>query len=231
MRELIDKELLQLQKDLENLQSAAEMISQAGTASDCVIKEAKNIHQEFSKNMEKLTNIYQQYIQQINEKSEKKQDEMGNTINKLAKASEEKLSEQANLLKNNAQEALSKIELVKSVYLKQTEKTDSLLNSYLELAQSTTELKDKISGIDFPARLDKMASEVKEISQKQDKNNAEIEKLSNLITQDKALKQTQSNGKSLKSIKAMVWILFFMSLLTISGLVFMMYKSGIRLSF
>ena len=64
MRELIDKELLQLQKDLENLQSAAEMISQAGTASDSVIKEAKNIHQEFSKNMEKLTNIYQQYIQQ-----------------------------------------------------------------------------------------------------------------------------------------------------------------------
>ena len=66
MKELINNELAQLQKDLENLQSAAKMISEAGTASNSVIEETKSIHAEFSKNIDKLTDLYTKFLNEAN---------------------------------------------------------------------------------------------------------------------------------------------------------------------
>ena len=69
MKELIDNELAQLQKDLENLQSAAKQISNAGEASANVIQEAKNIQDDFAKNLDKLTSLYTQYLEQADKNS------------------------------------------------------------------------------------------------------------------------------------------------------------------
>ena len=154
MKELINNELLQLQNELESLKSASEMISEAGKASDAVIEEAKTIHKEFAGNLDKLTSLYQKYIDQINTETSQKIASVASTAENSVK---NLVSEQSSVLKNNAEEALKKIELVKSSYLNQAEKTDQLLNSYLELAQSTTELKDKIGAVDFPARFEKLS--------------------------------------------------------------------------
>ncbi|MBR3713115.1 MAG: hypothetical protein IKM98_07950, partial [Bacteroidales bacterium] len=73
MKELINNELVQLQKDLENLQSASNMISQAGKASDAVIAEAKGIHEDFAKNLDRLTSLYTEFLEAANKQSDQNQ--------------------------------------------------------------------------------------------------------------------------------------------------------------
>jgi hypothetical protein len=219
MKELINNELLQLQKELESLKSASQMISEAGRASGSVIEEAKNIHREFSDNMSKLTELYQKYIDQLNTLTGEKQAEMlrlvKDSVSEQSKIADGLISKQSSLIESNAEQAAQKIELVKNTYLNQTAKTDRLLNSYLELAQSTTELKDKISSVDFPARLDRLGKQFEQLTEQQKKSNDEYEKLGKTISENQALKQSQKNYKMMSSIKGLLWIvIIWLAMLT-----------------
>lgn len=218
MKELINNELLQLQQDLENLKSASEMISEAGRASDSVIEEAKNIHKEFSESLDRLSSLYQQYVSEFGKAADK-------SLRELGALSAEKISEQTALSKKSAEEAASKIELVKSTYLSQTAKTDKLLNSYLELAQSTTELKDKISGIDFPARFENMNKLLTNLASTQEKYNTENEKIGKLLTENKALRQAQKNEQAISSLKGLLWTVIILLLAIVGAGVFFYLKT------
>lgn len=154
MKELINNELAQLQKDLENLQSASRMIAQAGEASNGVIAEAKEIHEDFSKNLENLTNLYTQYLDAANKQSSQNQLLVVDHIKKTITEQNALLQKSSDLVEKNASDAALKVETVKETYLKQSAETGKLLSSYLELAQSTAELKDKIQAVNFPERLD-----------------------------------------------------------------------------
>ncbi|MBQ5451842.1 MAG: hypothetical protein IIU03_05425 [Bacteroidales bacterium] len=223
MKELINNELLQLQNELESLKSASEMISEAGKASDAVIEEAKTIHKEFAGNLDKLTSLYQKYIDQINTETSQKIASVASTAENSVK---NLVSEQSSVLKNNAEEALKKIELVKSSYLNQAEKTDQLLNSYLELAQSTTELKDKIGAVDFPARFEKLSVLLSEAIQGQKSNNEELEKINKVITDNQAFKQSQKNSAAISSLKGLLWtvIVLLIGLIGFSAFLYLKFK-------
>ena len=223
MKELINNELLQLQNELESLKSASEMISEAGKASDAVIEEAKTIHKEFAGNLDKLTSLYQKYIDQINTETSQKIASVASTAENSVK---NLVSEQSALLKSNAEESLKKIELVKSTYLNQTAKTDQLLNSYLELAQSTTELKDKISAVDFPSRFEKLNALLSETIQSQQANNAELEKINKVITDNQAFKQSQKNSAAISSLKGLLWtiIVLLIGLIGFSAFLYLKFK-------
>ncbi|MCR4559801.1 MAG: hypothetical protein K5685_06955 [Bacteroidales bacterium] len=223
MKELINNELLQLQNELESLKSASEMISEAGKASDAVIEEAKTIHKEFAGNLDKLTSLYQKYIDQIGTETSQKVGSVASTAENSVK---NLVSEQSALLKSNAEESLKKIELVKSTYLNQTAKTDQLLNSYLELAQSTTELKNKISAVDFPARLEKLNALLSEAIQGQKFNNTELEKINKVITDNQAFKQSQKNSTAISSLKGLLWtvIVLLIGLIGFSVFLYLKFK-------
>lgn len=223
MKELINNELLQLQNELESLKSASEMISEAGKASDAVIEEAKTIHKEFAGNLDKLTSLYQKYIDQISTETSQKVGSVASTAENSVK---NLVSEQAALLKSNAEESLKKIELVKSTYLNQTAKTDQLLNSYLELAQSTTELKNKISAVDFPARLEKLNALLSEAIQGQKFNNTELEKINKVIADNQAFKQSQKNSTAISSLKGLLWtvIVLLIGLIGFSVFLYLKFK-------
>jgi vacuolar-type H+-ATPase subunit H len=223
MKELINNELLQLQNELESLKSASEMISEAGKASDAVIEEAKTIHKEFAGNLDKLTSLYQKYIDQISTETSQKVGSVASTAENSVK---NLVSEQSALLKSNAEESLKKIELVKSTYLNQTAKTDQLLNSYLELAQSTTELKNKISAVDFPARLEKLNALLSEAIQGQKFNNTELEKINKVITDNQAFKQSQKNSTAISSLKGLLWtvIVLLIGLIGFSVFLYLKFK-------
>lgn len=223
MKELINNELLQLQNELESLKSASEMISEAGKASDAVIEEAKTIHKEFAGNLDKLTSLYQKYIDQIITETSQKVGSVASTAENSVK---NLVSEQSALLKSNAEESLKKIELVKSTYLNQTAKTDQLLNSYLELAQSTTELKNKISAVDFPARLEKLNALLSEAIQGQKFNNTELEKINKVITDNQAFKQSQKNSTAISSLKGLLWtvIVLLIGLIGFSVFLYLKFK-------
>ncbi len=187
MKELINNELAQLQKDLENLQSASRMISQAGEASNGVIEQAKGIHEDFEKNLENLTNLYTQFLEAANKQSSQNQlmvvDHVKKTISdqsaildkytQLVETSnsntqqlyDKAVASQEKSINKLMSDTTTKVDTVKDAYLKQSAETGKLLASYLELAQSTAELKDKIQAVDFPTRLDCLASSGSAISQ------------------------------------------------------------------
>lgn len=187
MKELINNELAQLQKDLENLQSASRMIAQAGEASNGVIAEAKGIHEDFAKNLESLTKLYSEYLEAANKQSSQNQlmvvDHVKKTITDQS-AILDKYSQLVETSNNNTQslydkavasqeksinklmdDTTKKVDTVKDTYLKQSAETGKLLSSYLELAQSTAELKGKIEAVDFPKRLDNLANSSSAISE------------------------------------------------------------------
>lgn len=267
MKELIDNELAQLQKDLENLQSAAKQISNAGEASANVIQEAKNIQDDFSKNLDKLTSLYTQYLEQADKNSSQRNDDIVNffkktisdqtvildkygalvstinenskklieasqenqkaTVEKLVKFTQEKVDNQDSLLKKTAAETTQKVEAVKSSYLKQAEETDKLLKSYLELAQSTEELKQNIDKVDFPQRFDKLSTLVNNLSADQQKTAKQLEQIGETTSaSDKTLLETALlNQKSLRTIKVLAWITTIVTVLTVATFVYIGFKT------
>lgn len=264
MKELINNELAQLQKDLENLQSAAKMISEAGTASNSVIEETKSIHAEFSKNIDKLTDLYTKFLNEANKQTSDKQQEMINhlksavseqskvfdnytklvetanqntstllnksissqesSISKLVTEAEKKFDDQNNLLKSNAEKATKKIEEVSATYIKQSAETDKLLNSYLELAQSTEVLSNKISSIDFPARLERLNTLIENFTTEQSATNQKLDEITKTLAKNETLIQAKKNNSSLKTLKFLVWILFLLALVATGALVYLAIK-------
>ena len=267
MKELIDNELAQLQKDIENLQSAAKQISNAGEASANVIQEAKNIQDDFAKNLDKLTSLYTQYLEQADKNSSQRNDDIVNffkktisdqtvildkygalvstinenskklieasqenqkaTVEKLVKFTQEKVDNQDSLLKKTAAETTQKVEAVKSSYLKQAEETDKLLKSYLELAQSTEELKQNIDKVDFPQRFDKLSTLVNNLSADQQKTAKQLEQIGETTSaSDKNLLETVlQNQKSLRTIKVLAWITTIITILTVATFVYIGFKT------
>ncbi len=166
MKELINNELAQLQKDLENLQSAAKQIANAGEASNNVIEEAKNIQNDFSKNLEKLTTLYTQYLDQADKSSNERNTEIINyfkktiseqtvildkygalvsTINennkKLIEASQENQKATVEKLVKFAQEKVdSQDSLLKKAAADTTQKVEAVKSSYLKQAEETDKL-------------------------------------------------------------------------------------------
>lgn len=269
MKELINNELAQLQKDLENLQSAAKQISNAGEASASVIEEAKNIQNDFSKNLEKLTTLYTQYLEQAQKTSNERNDEIIThfkktiseqtvimdkygalvstinennkklveasqenqkaTVEKLVKFAQEKVDSQDSLLKKAAADTTQKVEAVKSSYLKQAEETDKLLKAYLELAQSTEELKQNIDKVDFPQKFEKLSGLVNSLSTDQKGTTERLEKLekTNKDSDKKLLEEILVNQKSLRTVKTLAWITFIISLLATGAAVYVVIKNGL----
>ena len=264
MKELINNELAQLQKDLENLQSASHMISQAGRASDAVIEEAKGIHEDFAKNLDKLTTLYSEFLEAANKQSSQNQllvvehvkstiteqsslldkynalvesansntkslyeqavASQAENINKLMEESSRKLDAQSQLVKSNAAAAALNVETVKDTYLKQSAETDKLLSSYLELAQSTAELKDKIESVDFPSRLDTISQQILEYTEQQKTANELSSKILEAVKSDKVLKQAQSNEKTLSSIKTIATCILIFVILCAAAIAYMIIK-------
>ena len=166
MKELINNELAQLQKDLENLQSAAKQISNAGEASNKVIEEAKTIHTDFSNNLEKLTSLYTQYLDQADKSSNERNNEIINhfkktiseqtvildkygalvsTINennkKLVEASQENQKATVEKLVKFTQEKVdAQDSLLKKAATETTQKVEAVKSSYLKQAEETDKL-------------------------------------------------------------------------------------------
>ena len=264
MKELINNELVQLQKDLESLQSASNMISQAGKASDAVIAEAKGIHEDFAKNLEKLTTLYTDFLDDAIRQSDQNQKlvvehvrstitsqtslldryndlvqaannnvkalydkavaSQNESIDRLVEESAKKIDEQSQLVKSNAAAAALNVETVKDAYLKQSAETDKLLSSYLELAQSTAELKDKIESIDFPSRLDTISQQILEYTEQQKSLNEASAQILEAVKSDKVYRQVQNNEKTLSSIKTIATCALIFAILCAAAIAFVIYK-------
>ncbi|MBR2202322.1 MAG: hypothetical protein IJ894_16575, partial [Bacteroidales bacterium] len=146
------------------------------------------------------------------------------SIDRLVEESTKKLDAQSQLIKSNAAAAALNVETVKDAYLKQSAETDKLLSSYLELAQSTAELKDKIESVDFPSRLDTISRQILEYTEQQKTANELSSKILEAVKSDKVLKQAQSNEKTLSSIKTIAGIALFFAVVCAAAIAFLIVK-------
>ncbi|MCQ2974966.1 MAG: hypothetical protein MJ211_09155 [Bacteroidales bacterium] len=152
MKELIDNELAQLQKDLENLQSASKQIANAGEASNKVIQEAKNIQDGFSKNLEKITGLYTQYLDEADKNSSKRNDQIVDYLKKT-------ISEQTTILdkygalvstiNDNSKSLLEKSELNQKNMIEQLLKSaqDNIKSQDNLLKKTATETSQKVDDV------------------------------------------------------------------------------------
>ena len=137
MKELINNELAQLQKDLENLQSAAKMISTAGEASASVIEEAKNIQNDFSGKLEKLTSLYTQYLEQADKNSSQRNDEIITFFKKT-------ISEQTNILDKYGALVSSINENSKKLIETSQQNQNAAVDKLLKLSQEKIDAQDSL---------------------------------------------------------------------------------------
>jgi hypothetical protein len=138
--------------------------------------------------------------------------------------STKKIEAQSQLIKSNAAAAALNVETVKDAYLKQSAETDKLLSSYLELAQSTAELKDKIESVDFPSRLDTISQQILEYTEQQKTANELSSMILEAVKSDKVLKQAQSNEKTLSAIKTIATCILIFVILCAAAIAYMIIK-------
>lgn len=264
MKDLITNELAQLQKYLENLQSAAKQISQAGEASQNVIDEAQKIHGEFSENIGKLTQLYEQYLQQATENNSAKAaelithfkdtvnsqsamlDKYGEavatananaksllanaeaqqqaSINQLVKEAQAKIANQDSIIKKSAAESAEKIAQLSKSQQAQVANTDKILNSYLELAQSTAELRSKIEQIDFPERLNKVTALISALTDEQQQNNKTLKNLIEISSDKTVATKVDNTEAQVKSLKTIVIVLVVLTAIAVGVAVFTALK-------
>ena len=267
MKELINNELAQLQKDLENLQSASKQISQAGEAAQNAIEAVNNVREDFAQNLTKITDLYSDYLKQANAdaavQSEKTADAFKQTCNSQAalltkyqeiinniknetssqlsqsltnqkvalenmiKLAQEQTANQDAQLKKSAAATETKITEINKAHLKQVEDTDKLLASYLELAQSTAELKTKIEKIDFPERFDKLSALISALNYEQQDGNKQLKQLNDIVSNDTTSKLIASQNRKIKTIKFLAWLSTIVILLTSGAALYLGIRFGL----
>ena len=259
MKDLITNELAELQKDLENLQSAAKQISQAGEASQNVIDEAQKIHNKFSENINTLTQLYEQYLQQTSDENNTKNNELINhfketidkqsaildkygetvatananaksllanaeaqqqaSINQLVKEAQAKLASQDGIIKKSAADSAEKIAALSKSQQVQITNTDKILNSYLELAQSTAELREKIEKIDFPERLNKINALISALTGEQQENNNSLKKIIEITSDKSTTAKVEQKASQVKTLKSLIIVLIVLTVVATAAAV------------
>lgn len=224
MNELINNDLAELQKELELLQSASKQIQNAGDASLSTIEAVQELKEKFDANLEKLTKLYTQYVEDTNKKFEEFKKETKDEINQSIKrqedslqvftqSSEQSVKEQENLLKKSSADSSQKISELSSLQKKQVQDTNKLLDSYLELAQSTAELEKRVNKIDFPNRFEKLSAIISALNSEQQESNKSLKEIIDENQEGKIEKMLALQDKKINSLRVLCWIITIVSIL------------------
>lgn len=174
MKEKINKELTRLQKELQNLESAAAQIKKAETVASQLTESVQAIQKKYGQHLDTIQSETQNLLKSQAEKARSTIDSLSEKQNKLT----EETRAQLEALKNELSESGAKNHEKLNEYLdknlesnkllfdshnKQVAEIHRLLENYLDLAESTGQLSDRIGQVNFPERLDKITINTSEI--------------------------------------------------------------------
>jgi len=164
MSEKINIELANLQNELQTLDNAVKQISKAEKISADIIKAITGLNEKYKQSFENIFKETQTFFENKNKESEK---QITVVINDYKKQTEEtkKVYEDLKVenVKNQQENGIEIIKLIDSHKIQLT-KVDTLLESYVDLAKSTSKLSDKIDAVDFSEQFNKLAVNISELN-------------------------------------------------------------------
>mgnify|MGYP005844050091 CR=1 FL=1 len=174
MKEKINKELTRLQKELQDLESAAEQIKKAETIATEVTQSVRDIQKKYGEHLDAIQSQTQTTLKEQSEKTQKTID----TLSEKQKLQIEDSKKQLDDLKKELGESNTANSKKLNEYLdkslesnrqmfesheKQVAEVNKLLANYLDLAESAGKLAERIDQVNFPERLDKITINTGEI--------------------------------------------------------------------
>jgi len=174
MKEKINKELTRLQKELQDLESAAEQIKKAETIATEVTQSVREIQKKYGEHLDAIQSQTQTTLKEQSEKTQKTID----TLSEKQKLQIEDSKKQLDDLKKELGESNTANSKKLNEYLdkslesnrqmfesheKQVAEVNKLLANYLDLAESAGKLAERIDQVNFPERLDKITINTGEI--------------------------------------------------------------------
>jgi len=164
MKEKINQELIRLQQELSNLQTAAEQLSKAEKASTDVINATRELSQKFGESLKSISDISAKFY---SDNQSATQTLLNDTLSAHKLDLEQLIVNLTDLHKGIQQNEMGMTYHLNALALshkEQIEAVNKLLRNYLDLASSTAKLSDKIDSIDFPANLGKISANIGEIN-------------------------------------------------------------------
>jgi polyhydroxyalkanoate synthesis regulator phasin len=174
MKEKINKELTRLQKELQDLESAAKQIKNAEAIATEVSQSVRDIQKKYGEHLDAIQTQTQNTLKEQSEKTQKTID----TLSEKQKLQIEESKKQLDELKKELSETNGANTLKIDEYLnkslesnrqmfesheKQVAEVNKLLENYLDLAESAGKLAERIDQVNFPERLDKITINTGEI--------------------------------------------------------------------
>lgn len=218
MTEQITTELLKLQTELSSLSAAIEHIQKAEKISSEVVQATQNVSKAYPQHLQNLQNLHQQSIDNNNQLLE-------NHVNDLVAHQKAQLEEMQHHLANFVRQISNN----EQISAKRTEKTQLLaqeklteltasqkeqldtindvLYGYVELAQSTAKLNEKIEQINFPQELQSMAAKVDKMDEKLHKIKTEAAISTDQSTLELHKKITKQN-KRINTLLFLIIVIF-----------------------
>lgn len=164
MNETINKELENLQNELATLDTAVKQISKAEKLSSEIVKAIESLNKKYQESFDKIFAETQKLFEKNSTENEKKITVLITDYQRRTQESKaifDKIqTENTTIAQTNAAEIENLIESHKI----QLQKVDSMLESYIELAESTSKLADKIDNIYFEQQFNKLSANLSEIN-------------------------------------------------------------------
>ncbi len=178
MNEKINNELIKIQDELSALDSAVKQIEKAESIASSVIKTITELQGKYSNHLDFIqkqvdsiltqsSGQAQSLVNDLSEKYTKQLQEVSGIFEDYHKKTVVAQNQNNDLIKRTLDKTDSQIYQIGASHNKQIEEVQTLLQNYLELAQSTAKLTEEVQKINFPKRLGNLENAAIQLNQVQ----------------------------------------------------------------
>lgn len=214
MDEIINKELIKIQDELTSLESAAKQIEKAESIANSVITSIRELQGKYTNHLDYITKQVDSLLTQsgsktetlvngLSEKYTKQLEEVTGIFEDFHKQTVSMQNQNNDLIKRTVEKTDSQVYQISASHNKQIEEVHTLLQNYLELAQSTATLTELVQKIDFPKRLGNLENAAMQLNQVQVQLKTDFQAIE--TTNAEVLKRTKSVSK--KSTVTLIFVI------------------------
>jgi len=178
MDEIINNELIKIQDELSALDNAVKQIEKAETVATSVIKTINELQGKYSNHLDFIQkqlafllstsgNQVQELTKNLSEKYTMQLQEVSGIFEDYHKKTVLTQNQNNDLIKRTLDKTDSQINQISASHGKQIEEVQSLLQNYLDLAQTTAILNEEVQKINFPKRLGNLENAAMQLNQVQ----------------------------------------------------------------
>jgi hypothetical protein len=178
MDEIINNELIKIQDELTALDNAVKQIEKAETVAASVIKTITELQGKYANHLDfvqkQVSGLFantglqvQGLTKELSEKYTQQLQEVSSIFEDYHKKTVLTQNQNNDLIRRTLDKTDSQIYQISASHNKQIEEVQTLLQNYLELAQTTAKLNEEVQKINFPKRLGNLENAAIQLNQVQ----------------------------------------------------------------